>query len=40
MNSNQGALDFLAQEGNPMTEEQLLVATQKMRSNRSEATPA
>ena len=40
MSSNRSALDALAQEGIPMTEEQLLGATQKMRSNRNGATLA
>ena len=40
MSSNRRALDALAQEGIPMTEEQLLVAMQKTQSNHNGATPA
>ncbi len=40
MSSNQSALDALAREGIPMTEEQLLSATQNTRSNRNEAATA
>ena len=40
MSSNQSVLDVLAQEGIPMTEEQLIGATQKMQSNGNGAAPA